>query len=104
MYFIIPPWFKSGIEQQQKQQKAYKPMENEKFSTKWPLGQGGHKEIKDFLEFNENEGIAYPNLRDTMKAVLRGKFIALRAFIKKLKNKSKNQQNQGMVLWEKSTR
>jgi hypothetical protein len=42
------------------------------------------KEIKDFLEFNENEGIAYPNLRNTMKAVPRGKLIALSASKKEL--------------------
>jgi hypothetical protein len=35
------------------------------------------KEMKDFLEFNENEGKTYSNLWDTMKAVLRGKLIPL---------------------------
>jgi hypothetical protein len=42
------------------------------------------KEIKNFLEFNENEVIIYPTLRDTMKAVLKGKLIALNGYKNKL--------------------
>jgi hypothetical protein len=42
------------------------------------------KEIQDFLHFNENEGTPYPNLWDTMKAVLRGKLLTLSASKRKL--------------------
>ena len=41
------------------------------------------KEIKKFLETNNNENTTTQNLWDAAKAVLRGKFIAIQSYLKK---------------------
>lgn len=46
------------------------------------------KRIKDFIKFNEKEGKVEPNLQDTVKVVLRGKFIVLSAFINSIRGSS----------------
>ena len=40
------------------------------------------KEIKNFLETNENELTTIQNLWDTAKAALKGKFIVIQAYLK----------------------
>jgi hypothetical protein len=60
-------------------------VETEQHSTQCSLVKDEiKKEIKDFVDFNENEATPYLNLWDTMKAVLRGKLIAPSASKKKL--------------------
>ena len=51
--------------------------------TPWPKKKE-RKKSETFLEFNENQGTTYPNHWDTMKAVLRGKLIALSSSKKKM--------------------
>jgi len=46
------------------------------------------KEIKICIEMNENENTTTPNLWDTVKAVLRGKFIAIQALPQETRKKS----------------
>ena len=41
------------------------------------------EEIKQFLETNENKLTIIQNLWDTAKAVLRGKLIAIQAYLKR---------------------
>ena len=41
------------------------------------------REIKNFLETNDNENMTTQNLWDAAKAVLRGKFTAIRSYLKK---------------------
>ena len=53
------------------------------------------KYIKICIEMNENENTETQNLWDTVKAVLRGRFIAIQAYLKKhrKKNKTKTKTN-----------
>ena len=48
------------------------------------------EEIKNFLQTNENELKTTRNLWDTAKAVLRGKFIAIQASLKKIETVQTN--------------
>ena len=51
------------------------------------------EEIKQFLETNKNELTTTQNLWHTVKAVLRGKFIVIQAYLKKIRNISNKQPN-----------
>ena len=44
------------------------------------------REFSKFIEMNENENKTYQNLWDTGKAVLKGRFIAVNAYIREILN------------------
>ena len=72
------------------------------------------KEIKICIEANENQNTTTQNVWDTVKAVLRGRFIAIQAYLKKqqknhinninftLKATRKRRRNPGLVEGKKS--
>ena len=65
--------------------------------NKW-INNETNAEIKTYLETNEDEHTTAQNLWDTVKAVLRRKFIALQAYLKK---QEKSQNN--LTLIQQST-
>ena len=50
------------------------------------------RKIKKFLGTNDNENTTTQNLRNTVKAVLRGKFIAIQSYLKKQEKHFKKQK------------
>ena len=50
-------------------------------NNQW-IKEGIKQDIKNYLETNENENIAFQNAWDAAKGVLRGKFIAIQAYLK----------------------
>ena len=48
------------------------------------------KEIKICIEMNANENTTTQNLQETIKAVLRGKLIAIQAYLKKQEKSQRN--------------
>ena len=84
MHPIRSPWSKAGLKFQQKQWKTHTHGSLTILSSMITWARKRKRDIKGFLEFNKNEGTAYPNLRSTMKAELKGKAIALSSFIQKL--------------------
>ena len=58
-------------------------MEAEQHASEYPTNHRIKKEIKICIGTNENENTTTQNLWDTIKSVLRGKFIAIQAYLKK---------------------
>ena len=59
-------------------------MEAKQYVTKQPMDHWrNQREIKKYLEANDNEFTTIQNLWDTAKAVLRGKFIAIQSYFRK---------------------
>jgi hypothetical protein len=59
------------------------------------------EEIKKFLEANKNVNTTYQNLWDTAKAALRGRFIAMNAYIKRTERSQINDLMLHLRLLEK---
>ena len=58
-------------------------MEAQQHAAEKPTNNRRNQKKKICIEINENENTTTQNLWDTIKAVLRGKFIAIQAYLKK---------------------
>ena len=75
--------YETRYQLQEKNCKKHKHMENNMFLNNQQVTEEIKREIKKFLETNDNENTTTQNLWDAAKAVLRGKFIAMQSYLKK---------------------
>lgn len=59
-------------------------VETKQYTPEQSMGQKRNKKREKNLKTNKNGNRAHQNLRDVAKAVLRGKFLAISAYIKKI--------------------
>lgn len=60
---------------------THKYVEIRKYIPKQLIGQRINQKGNVYFEMNENEDSAYQNLQDVAKAIFRGKFIAVNAYV-----------------------
>ena len=74
----------TGNQQQEKNCKKHKLVETKQhaINDQW-ITEEIKKEIKKYLEANDNKDMTFQNLWDAAKAVLRGTFIAIQAHLRK---------------------
>ena len=84
MHTFRPKRNEAWNQPQEKVWKTSKSMEVKEHPTKeWMGHQPIREEIKKYMETNENENTTLQTLWDAAKAVLRGKYIAIQAYLKK---------------------
>ena len=62
------------------------------------------REIKKFLETNDNESMATQNLWNAAKVVLRGKFIAIKSYLKKQEKHRMDNLTLHLKNWKKKNK
>ena len=62
-------------------------LENNQVTEEW------RKRNQEYLEANDNENTMTQNLQDAVKAVVRGKFIAIQAYFEKQRETLRKQHN-----------
>ena len=78
-------------------------LKNILFKNEW-ANQEVKKEIKKFMETKENDNTITQNFWDTAKAVIRGKYIAIQAFLKREERSQIHNLTYTLRSWKKNSK